>query len=103
MQKLHPCICVAHLSRGSMRSWGRRCPRPAKSLQPSSGLLNKDGEAGGDCDVGDVRHPNLVRSIGHPVVAEVWEDRTVVIAVGRSHRARAWNRRTFLGLTTMPR
>src|SRR6266700_205244 len=43
-------------------------------------------EAGGDCDVGDVRHPELVRAVDDPVTRTIRKDRIVVIAVGRGHK-----------------
>jgi len=43
-------------------------------------------EAGGDCDLGDVRHPELVRAADDPVTRKIRKDRIVVIAVGRGHK-----------------
>jgi len=51
---------------------------PARPGVEDGGHVDK---AGGDCDVGDVGHPQLVGTIDHPVAGKVREDRTGVIAV----------------------
>lgn len=43
-------------------------------------------ESGGDRDVRGICYPDLVRAIYNLVACEVWEDGTLVIAVGRCHR-----------------
>src|SRR5512139_2277530 len=40
-------------------------------------------EAGRDCDIGDVGHPELVGAVWRRVLREIGEDRIVVIAIGR--------------------
>ena len=42
-------------------------------------------EADGDRDVGDVGHPDLVRTVDHPVTDEVREDRAIVVAICRGY------------------
>src|SRR5438876_5474256 len=44
-------------------------------------------EAGRDRDIGDIRHPQLIRTVDDQIAGAIGKDRAVMIAIGRGHVA----------------
>ena len=47
-------------------------------------------EAGGNADVGKVRHPDVIEQRGNNVTVKIWKDWRVVIAVRSADKATTW-------------
>src|SRR5207248_8130264 len=77
------CLCVFFFFFSSRRRHTRSygdwssdvCSSDLHSARPGVEDGGQVDEAGGDCDVGDVRHPEVVRAVDDPVTRKTRKDR----------------------------